>query len=84
LDILQSSETIDLLVSDVGLTGSMNGKQLVEAARMLRPDLQILFITGYADKAADGGSLFASGAPIMTKPFALDDFAQRVASLLPA
>lgn len=56
LPIIESSQRIDLLISDVGLPG-MNGRQLAEIGRQIRPDLKVLFITGYAEHAAvRGGS----------------------------
>lgn len=82
LDLLRSSGKIDLLVTDVGLPGSMSGIHLADAARALRPDLKVLFITGYADKVAAGGSLRASGIEMMTKPFDLVDFTTKVGDLL--
>ncbi|RMS35596.1 PAS protein, partial [Pseudomonas coronafaciens pv. garcae] len=51
LSILQSKTAIDLLVTDVGLPGGMNGRQVADAAREVRPDLKILFVTGYAENA---------------------------------
>ncbi len=51
LPLLESSLRIDLLVTDVGLPG-MNGRQLAEVARQHRPGLKVLFMTGYAEKAA--------------------------------
>ena len=50
LPLLESDLRVDLLVTDVGLPG-MNGRQLAEIARTLRPDLPVLFITGYAETA---------------------------------
>ena len=55
--VLSSSQRIDLLVSDVGLTGHMNGRQLADAGRTLRPELKVLFINGYADKGASADEL---------------------------
>lgn len=51
---LESSQPIDLLVSDVGLPGGINGRQLADMARVYRPDLKTLFITGFAESAAAG------------------------------
>jgi CheY-like chemotaxis protein len=51
LRVLQSAARIDLLITDVGLPGGMNGRQVADAARTLRPDLRVLFITGYAENA---------------------------------
>ncbi len=58
--ILQSGQRIDLLISDVGLPG-MNGRQLAEIGRQIRPDLPILFITGYAEHAAVRGGFLDPG-----------------------
>ena len=54
LNILQSSVQIDLLITDVGLPGGMNGRQVADAAREARPDLKVLFVTGFAENAAVG------------------------------
>jgi len=77
LEILQSDAKIDLLVTDVGLPG-LNGRQLADAARVSRPDLKILFVTGYAHNAAVGNGLLEPGMEIITKPFTIDKLASRV------
>lgn len=82
LEVLKSSQPIDLLVSDVGLPGHMNGRQLADAGRVLRPSLRVMFITGYAEKSASEGGLLATGMEVMIKPFGLDDFAFKVATML--
>ena len=51
LKVLESNTRIDLLVTDVGLPGGMNGRQMADAARVRRPDLKVLFVTGYAENA---------------------------------
>ncbi len=71
----------DLLVSDVGLPG-LNGRQIAEIALAARPDLKILFITGYAATAASRADFLAPGMDMITKPFALDDLAQKVKEIL--
>ena len=84
LSILQSDARIDLLVPDVGLPG-LNGRQLADAARVKRPDLKVLFMTGYAHNAAIGnGAALETGMEIMTKPFALDDLAKKIRDMIEA
>ncbi|HSI41045.1 MAG TPA: PAS domain-containing protein [Xanthobacteraceae bacterium] len=79
---LQSDVRIDLLVTDVGLPGGMNGRQLADAARQTRPDLKVLFITGYAENAIIGNGQVAPGMQVITKPFTMEDFGNRVRQML--
>lgn len=72
LKLLQSDVHIDLLISDVGLPGGMNGRQMADAARQSRPKLRVLFITGYAENAAVGNGYLEPGMHILTKPFVMD------------
>jgi DNA-binding NtrC family response regulator len=62
----------------------MNGRQMADAGRSLRPGLKVLFITGYAEHASLGNSLHEPGMQVMTKPFALDALAIRVSDMLNA
>ncbi|HTJ64289.1 MAG TPA: PAS domain S-box protein [Alphaproteobacteria bacterium] len=82
LKLLQSGMRVDLLITDVGLPGGMNGRQMADAARIVRPDLKVLFITGYAENAAVGSGQLAPGMHVLTKPFALDKLAARVKSII--
>ena len=82
LKILQSDVRIDLLVTDVGLPGGMNGRQMADAARIGRPDLRILFITGYAENAVVGNGHLDPGMHVMTKPFAMEALAGRIKDLI--
>ncbi|WP_010218071.1 PAS domain-containing protein [Sphingomonas sp. PAMC 26621] len=79
--LLESDRHIDLLITDVGLPKGMNGRQVADAARVMRPDLKILFITGYAENAAVGNGLLAPGMHILTKPFAMDVLTNRIQQL---
>jgi PAS domain S-box-containing protein len=81
LRILRNPERIDLLVTDVGLPG-MNGRQLADQARETRPDLKILFITGYAESAAIAAGFLQPGMEMITKPFDLDNLSQRIRSMV--
>jgi PAS domain S-box-containing protein len=82
LRVLTTDRTISLLVTDVGLPGGMNGRQLADAAREKRPDMQVLFITGYAENAVLNHGHLDHGMHVMTKPFAVEDFARRIDSLI--
>ncbi len=81
LDIVKSNTRLDLLVTDVGLPGGMNGRQLADAARQLRPGLKVLFVTGYAAGALVDGIL-DQGMQVLTKPFAMAALADRVQAML--
>ena len=78
---LASGESIDLMISDVGLPG-MNGRELAETARAHRPDLPILFITGYAENAAIRSGFLAANMSMVAKPFSLDELAAKVSEMI--
>jgi signal transduction histidine kinase/ActR/RegA family two-component response regulator len=82
LRVLESDARIDLLITDVGLPGGLNGRQLADAARTTRPDLKVLFITGYAENAIIGNGQLAPGMRILTKPFVMTTLAERIAEMI--
>ena len=82
LKTLQSDATVDLLVTDVGLPGGLNGRQLADAARITRPDLKVLFITGYAENAVIGNGHLAPGMRVLTKPFVMEALANRILEMI--
>jgi signal transduction histidine kinase/ActR/RegA family two-component response regulator len=82
LRIVQSRARIDLLLTDVGLPGGLNGRQLADAALQHRVGLKILFLTGYAESAAVGNGRMESGMEVMTKPFTLDALATKVQGMI--
>lgn len=82
LKVLESNARIDLLISDVGLPGGMNGRQVADAARVVRPNLKVLFITGYAENAVIGQSRLEEGMFVMTKPFQMDLLAHRIREII--
>jgi CheY-like chemotaxis protein len=81
LEILQSRRRIDLLVTDIGLPG-LNGRQVADAARDLRPELKILFMTGYAENAALASGFLEPGMEMITKPFAMEALATRIRAMI--
>ncbi len=82
LKVLNSERTIDLLITDVGLPGGLNGRQVADAARIARPDLKVLFITGYAENAVLNHGHLDQGMHVLTKPFQMDVFARKVKALI--
>src|SRR6201999_1091895 len=82
LKILQSAVRIDLLITDVGLPGGMNGRQIADAARVSRPGLKVLFITGYAENAVLSHGHLEPGMHVLTKPFAMEALASRIKELI--
>jgi PAS domain S-box-containing protein len=79
---IQSTARIDLLVTDVGLPGGLNGRQLADAARIVRPGLKTLFITGYAENAVLNHGHLARGMRVLTKPFTMEMLATRIKEFL--
>jgi CheY-like chemotaxis protein len=82
LAVLQSDRRVDLLVTDVGLPGGMNGRQMADAARLSRPALKVLFITGYAETVVIGNDQLDPGMHVLSKPFAVDMLAARITAIL--
>jgi CheY-like chemotaxis protein len=83
LSMMTPERHIDLLVTDVGLPG-MNGRQLADALRSSRPDLKVLFITGYAESAVLNHGHLEPGMHVITKPFAMETLASRIKELIAA
>ncbi len=81
ITILSSDQPIDLMVSDVGLPG-MNGRQLAEVAREHRPDLPILFVTGYAENAAIRAGFLGTNMAMISKPFAIEELSAKIREML--
>ena len=82
LQVLRSDVRLDLLVTDVGLPGGMNGRQVADAGRAMRPDLKVLFITGYAENAVLSHGHLGPGMHVLTKPFAMEALASRIKELI--
>ncbi len=82
MQIIRSDPRIDLLITDVGLPGGMNGRQVADAARKTRPGLKCLFITGYAENAVLGNGDLEPGMQVMTKPFEISGLAAKVRELI--
>jgi DNA-binding response OmpR family regulator len=82
LRILESDMRIDLLITDVGLPGGINGRQVADAASVTRPELKVLFITGFAENAVVGNGRLAQGMAVLTKPLVLTALSKKIRELI--
>lgn len=82
LEGLQAEQAPDLLVSDVGLPGGLNGRQVAGALRQRYPGLKVLFVTGYDETAALRDGHLEQGMSVLTKPFSLQQLSERVDEML--
>jgi signal transduction histidine kinase len=80
--VLQSDARIDLLITDVGLPNGMNGRQVADAARQMRPNLKVLFITGYAENAVVGNGHLGKGMQLIAKPFEMNALVRKIRELV--
>lgn len=82
LQLLRSDTRIDLLVTDIGLPGGIDGRQMAETARLSRPGLPVLFMTGYVQPHILEGAALEANTAVLTKPFALETLTLNVSNLL--
>ncbi|RRU76310.1 response regulator [Stutzerimonas xanthomarina] len=81
-EILATKPQLDLLVTDFRLPGNVSGVMIAEPALKLRPDLKVIFISGYPIEIYESGSPIARSAPVLAKPFALDTLHSQIQALL--
>jgi PAS domain S-box-containing protein len=84
LNLMDRHPEIQLLFTDVGLPGGMNGRQLADAARKKRKHLKVLFTTGYARNAIVHEGRLDPGVSLITKPFTFAALADKLRTLLDA
>lgn len=81
-EILATKPQLDLLVTDFRLPGNVSGVMIAEPALKLRPNLKVIFISGYPIEIYESGSPIARSAPVLAKPFALDTLHSQIQALL--
>jgi len=81
-EILATKPRLDLLISDYRLPDGMSGVMIAEPALKLRPDLKVIFISGYPIEIYESGSDLARSAPVLAKPFSLDSLRSQIQQLL--
>jgi PAS domain S-box-containing protein len=82
LEILAGADAVDLLFTDIMMPGGMLGPTLAQRARELRPAINVLFTTGYANNHVMATGASVSNSDVLPKPFRTEDLAQRVRHLL--
>ncbi|MFC7551154.1 PAS domain S-box protein [Pseudoroseomonas wenyumeiae] len=82
LKVLQSDVPVDLLITDIGLPGHVNGRQMADVARQTRPALKVLFITGYAESTVLGNGMLEPNTHVLTKPFSMEALANRIKAII--
>ena len=82
LNVLRSSEPIDLLFTDIIMPGSINGRELSIEALKLRPDLKVLFTSGYTENAIDHDGRLDQGVQLLRKPYRRSDLANMIRAAL--
>jgi signal transduction histidine kinase len=82
LRLLQSVSSVDLLITDLTLPGGINGREVADRARTLRPSIRVLFITGYAENSVISNGQLQPGVQLLHKPFSMQVLASRVKNIL--
>lgn len=82
LDLLQSNARVDLLFTDLGLPGPIDGKMLADRARALHPDLKLLITTAYAGDVLVREGRLDPEIELLSKPFSLSALGMRIRALL--
>jgi PAS domain S-box-containing protein len=74
--LLEDHQDVDLLFTDIVMAGGMSGVELAREARTLKPDLKVLFTSGYSDEDPDVMMVLSDGAPLLKKPYRRIDLMQ--------
>ena len=82
LDLLQATSHVDLLFTDVVLPDGMHGRALADEAVRRRPELKVLFTTGYTRNAIVHNGRLDAGVHLITKPFSFAGLATKVRAVL--
>jgi len=82
MDILTRTPAIDLLFTDVVMPGGMGGRELADAARKSRPELKVLFTSGYTENSIIHDGRLDPGVVLLSKPYRRDQLAAKIRQVL--
>jgi len=82
LSVLEQGAPVDVLLTDIVMPGGMNGKDLADAARAMREDLQVVFMSGYTENAIVHHGRLDPGVRLLSKPFRRQELARKVREAL--
>ena len=82
IQVLESERKIDMLFTDIVLPGGMNGRAIADKARELRPEIRILFTSGYTENAVIHHGRLDEGVELLVKPYNQETLASRIRSIL--
>jgi signal transduction histidine kinase/ActR/RegA family two-component response regulator len=82
LSALETAKNVDIVFTDVVLGGSINGRELADAIKLMKPELPILFTTGYTRNAIVHHGRLDPGVNLLGKPYTQRDMAEKIRSLI--
>jgi CheY-like chemotaxis protein len=82
LDLIDSGARFDLMFTDMVMPGPLNGRRLAEEARRRRPDIKVLFTSGYTEDASIRHGRIEPGVLLLVKPYRKNDLARMIRTAL--
>ncbi len=82
LPILEQARPVNILLSDVIMPGGMSGIDLAKAARKRRPDIKVLFVSGYDRTVIAQATRYDDSLKLLNKPFSLRDLSRELQALI--
>ncbi len=78
LALIRATDDLDLLFTDVVMPGGMNGRQLVDAAHLIRPELRVLYTSGYTENSIVHQGRLDVGIELLSKPYRREELASKL------
>jgi PAS domain S-box-containing protein len=82
IEILAQTQSFDLLFTDIVMPGGMSGRELADTALKMRPEIKVLFTSGYTEQAIIHNGRLDPGVQLLSKPYRRQQLAEKVRLLL--